>query len=165
MSRRHRHDSGFSLLEVLVATTLVGLTATAAALAFSGARDPLHLEAERLAARLRHAELEALSTGYPVGFSAGETGYVFTRYEADRWERMESHPTLGARTLEDGMLVRSDRVRLSWNPRAGAQVLPEVTFDPAGINPPFRVTLMQGERSLAVERDEQGVLRIAAVEG
>ncbi|WP_417469095.1 type II secretion system minor pseudopilin GspH [Maricaulis sp.] len=164
MTRPGLKEAGFSLLEVLVAVSILGLMATAVALGAGPERDPLRLEAERLVVRLHQAEQEAVMSGQPVGLALTADGYAFSNLVDGQWQPLRNHPTLQPRGFESDMHLRSDRIAVAWRPE-GVIAYPAVFFDPAGLNEPFRIVLEEDGRSYAILLDDAGRLRAEAIAG
>jgi general secretion pathway protein H len=82
-----RRPRGFSLIEILVVTVILAVTATAVTLAVSGAGGERQLarDAERLRALLGHACEQAEISGRGIGVSLSRGGYRFSRYDRDTW--------------------------------------------------------------------------------
>src|SRR5687767_11696413 len=73
--------SGFTLVEMLVVILIMGmLLGLVSAIARPSEREPLRLEAERLAQLLTLATAEARLTGKPVGWTSDGAGYRFARW-------------------------------------------------------------------------------------
>ena len=65
----HRHQHGFSLLELLIVVTILGIAAAVAIPDFSAATpNKVELAAEEYAQAIRFARSEAMRTGQPHGF-------------------------------------------------------------------------------------------------
>jgi general secretion pathway protein H len=143
MPARLPSDAGLSLLEVLVAITILAMVSTAVVFAVQPADDPLDSEADRLTLRLNYASQDAIATGQPVGLVIEDfgAGYAFYRYVDGLWRPMNNNPGLQPHTMEaDIRLTVTDAVLLE----AEGSAVPVFWFEPAGLNDPFRLVL-QGE--------------------
>lgn len=88
-----RGDSGVTLVEVLVALSIVAVMASASVLALRGGpADTVEAEARKLAARLAFAVDETLAGGRPLRFYHAPNGYRFARRVAGEWRNVESAP-------------------------------------------------------------------------
>lgn len=113
-------DAGFTLLELMVVITLIGLASTAALLAMPDPRGRLIDEAERFAARTRAARDQAIIGAAPVSVWVTGGGYGFDARAAGAWVPVSEKP-LRVERWRDGT-----RVGL---PPAGRE---RVTFDSTG---------------------------------
>lgn len=88
--------AGFSLIELLVVLVLLGLASTAVVLNLP-APDPLREPAQRLAARLQHAQSLAVIGNRQLRLQLDQQGYVFQQREQGQWLALEQ-PALAAQT-------------------------------------------------------------------
>jgi general secretion pathway protein H len=79
--------SGFSLIEILVVTVILAITAVAVTLAVSGAGGERQLarDAERLQALIGYACEQAELSGRQIGLSLDHDGYRFSRSDHADW--------------------------------------------------------------------------------
>ena len=83
MAARH---AGFTLLELLLVMTIIGILAGTVTLAMSdmGQRQRVQTEAERVALAIELARTEALTRNEIWGLAVSPTGYAFQTYDPDR---------------------------------------------------------------------------------
>jgi len=85
--RDSRSPAGFSLIEILVVTVILAVTAVAVTLAVGGAGGERQLarDAERLRALIGYACEQAELSGRQIGLSIDHDGYRFSRGERADW--------------------------------------------------------------------------------
>ena len=102
--------SGFTLLELLLVMTIIGILAATVTLAVSdtGQRQRLQFEAERVALAIELARTEALTRNEIWGLSVAPTTYAFQVYDlnAGAWREVEEQP-FQRRTAEAGVVFRA----------------------------------------------------------
>jgi type II secretion system protein H len=98
---------GYTLVELLVVAAIVGIVASAAALAWRS--DPAHSlesEARRLAGLLELAQARARIAGSRLAFSAAPQGYAFwLRDDAGVWRAIENDDPLQVRTVDERLSI------------------------------------------------------------
>lgn len=156
-------DAGLSLVEILVAISILALMAATVTLSMAPGSDPLRDEADRLALSFRHASQEAMVTGQPVGFALDGDGggYQFTSYVDGRWWAINDHPTLGRHDLADRVEARLEG---GWPVAQDADdvlLLPDVWFDPAAMTDPFSLRLVHEGDAVTLDWTLTGRVRIA----
>lgn len=144
-----RRETGFTLVEVMVVVTLIGLVAGLAMLSVPDPRPSVTLEAERFGARLQRAQEEAILTNRAVEVALTPSGYAFRVRDAGGWRPLTDAP-FGEVVWEPDTAVRREQ-------RAGA-----VAFDPAGGSSAGAFSLSRDGRSVRVEVDPAGNVRIDA---
>ena len=156
MSSPSHNEAGVSLIETLVAVSIIGIVATAVVLSIQPGSDPLDDEADRLLARLIFAEQDAISTGQPVGVVLEDfgAGYSFHRYVDQRWWPVRDNPALAVHRLESGFRLIADEALLADLSAADGDdpaIIPAFWFDPAGMTEPFRLRLEDSQTVLELE--------------
>ena len=138
--------NGFTLVELMVVLTIVGLVSAVAMLAIPDPRGGLADEAERFAARARAAQERAIMDNRPVAVRVTPQGYGFEWAVRGEWRALDRKPFT---TVE-------------W--KAGTEPAPDavrLVFDPTGYAEPLRLDLVrQGER-VAVEIGEGGGIHVS----
>jgi len=169
MPARLPRDAGFSLVEILVAVSIIGVLSAAIVLALQPGQDPVEDEAQRLTARLVYASQEAIASGQPVGLQVenfGE-GYSFQRYVDGRWRPLRDNPALSRHALEGS--VRLEIVEAMFRPDpdsdASAPQIPAFWFDPAGLTDPFTLRLEDAGQILELTWDDREPGRWVEVAG
>ena len=112
--------AGFTLLEVLVVVTIIGILISMAVVSINvlGGDHEMDQEAGRLVAVLGEARDDAMLHGRDLGLRVDARGYDWLKYDSrtDRWVRIDDDIVLRARSLPDGvqlaLLVESRSVTL-----------------------------------------------------
>ncbi len=141
--------SGFTLLELLLVMTIIGILAATVTLAVSdtGQRQRLQSEAERVALAIELARTEALTRNEIWGLSVAPTTYAFQVYDlnAGAWREVEEQP-FQRRTAEDGVVFRA-QTNFARLAQAGNRVDEESTLAERLLQEQF------GRRSTADDSD------------
>jgi general secretion pathway protein H len=136
--------AGFTLVELMVTITVIGLAAGAVVLSMPDPRPAVGLEAEHFAARLARAREEAILINQPVAVEADAGGYRFSSFDGADWT-----PLTG---------VFAPR---SWGEGVSAPAAPtRIVFDPTGIADPARVRLSRDSQSRTISIDGAGEVSI-----
>ena len=154
--------AGFTLLELLLVMTIIGILAGTVTLAMSdgGARQRVQTEAERVALAIELARMQALTRNEIWGLSVSPTEYAFQTYDPDdgTW-RVLDEPPFVPRRAEDGLLFA---VRAELGQRADADgdddgaapsarkdddaaEFPSIAILPGGEITPFEVVVSSGD--------------------
>lgn len=112
---------GFTLVELMVVVTIIGLASAVALLAMPDPRGRVLDEGLRFAARVRAARDVAIVEGRPVSIWVTSGGYGFDRRIAGTWRPVADKPLRVERWAE-GTRARTD------DPAGRARA----TFDPTG---------------------------------
>ena len=134
-------ERGFTLVELLIVLTIVGLLSAAVVLAAPPAGTSLREEAERLAARARAAQEHAILAGRTVALQPSETGYAFSVRRGGQW-RPAAAPASGR-----------------WEPGTRAEG-ERLLFDSAGLSEPGRLLLTRGNDRIMLEFTAKGEVRV-----
>lgn len=171
-------QQGFTLLELLVVITLIGIMAGAAMLSVGGqqARE-LKNEAQRLLLLLNQARDESELTQRTLGVTIGEQHYQFLEWQIAqrRWTLLETHPyqrhqlpsttkLLAQASSPLNSHIFSDGSEVSRNPdhsRDDARELkPQIIFSASGYHSPFLVSLSSEEQRYQLSSDGYAATRI-----
>lgn len=160
--RRLPSDAGVSLIEILVAISILAVVSAAVVLTMTPGSDPLREEADRLALSFRHASQEAIVRGQPVGFSIGEDGetYLYSTYADGRWWPIRNHPTLTQHHLSDAVTLGLPEAGEIAEPRTETVLLPDLWFDPAAMTEPFAVRLLYRADAVEIAWTAAGDVRV-----
>jgi len=141
-------DRGFTLVELMVVVTVIGLAAGVAVLAMPDPRGRVADEAARFAVRVRAAHDLAIVEATPVSLWVTGGGYGFDRRVAGRWTPMADKPLRVERWAE-GTAARLPAPQL------------RVTFDPTGLaDRPAEVRLERGGQAAGVAIGGDGSVRV-----
>jgi len=107
--QRRSAQQGFSLIELLVVITIVGLLSSVVVLTMADPRGRLTDDADRFAGRVRAARDAAIVTGRPMALWVAQTGYGFERREQGEWQAVTEGP-LAARDWSTATTARFEGV-------------------------------------------------------
>lgn len=170
--------SGFTLLELLLVLTIVGIVAGSVVIGFAGIGEGrrVQAEAERLALAVELARGEALRRNEMWGLAVSENGYEFKRYDHDGggWEALARRPfapwtaaditfAVKAKPGEDeaGRQFRPVLDENERRPVDEAEGWPSVAIHPGGEVTPFDILVSAGDAPVWVAHSD-GIARIRA---
>lgn len=143
-SLRRSAENGFTLLELLVALTILGLMSAVVVLAVPDPRGRLLDEAERFAARTVAARDEAIVSARSTRLMVDAGGYRFAQRHRGEWQDLAERPLANAR----------------WTSGTSASAA-EVEFDPAGLaEPETRIMLQRGDERIVVAIGADGTVHV-----
>ncbi|WP_406851519.1 GspH/FimT family pseudopilin [Brevundimonas sp. BH3] len=143
-SRSKPLRQGFTLVELLVVITVIGVAATAVVVSAPDPRPTIAVEGERLAARLIMARDEAILGNRSVAAMIDARGYSFHSFDGVEW-----HPVTGS--LKAAL----------WPEGVSAFQASRVVFDPTGASEPAEIILIKDNRSVTLKVDGAGEVSFA----
>ena len=143
-----RERNGFTLVELLIVLTIIGLMSAAVVLAFPDQGGSLRDEAERFAARAQAAQERAVMDARPIAIRMTSAGYGFDARQRNGWQALDQKP------FRDQPWHKGTSAGLG----EGAQ---RIVFDTTGMSEqPIQVRLMRGEQQVLVEIGVEGRIRV-----
>ena len=147
-----RRASGFTLVEILIVMTIIGITLGMVSLnAIPSPRQDLEDEAKRLTLLLQLARDEAIVRNRQVAFEASPERYLFLVRTDTGWVPLTRDDLLRERPF------RNAPVRLMLDPPPpGFNESLRVVFGREPVDKPFVLTLASGNYSVAIRADGVG---------
>ena len=147
--RAEARESGFTLVELLIVLTIVGLMSAAVVIAMPDQRGSLVSEAERFAARANAAQERAVMDARPMAVRVTDAGYGFDRRERGEWQALNAKP------FADYSWSEGTRAAV------GQQGIARIVFDTTGTAEPLRLLLVREEEQVLVEIGHDGRIDVA----
>lgn len=144
ISATGKAEAGFTLVELLIVLTLIGLLSASVMLAIP-TRDNLRSEAERFAALAEAARDKAVLDARPVSLRVGTDGYAFEERRRGEWVKLGRKP-FDARKWDEGTSLAGEQDRL--------------LFDPTGLAEPATFVLTRKDERLRVTVAADGGIAI-----
>ena len=146
----HTGESGFSLVELMVALVIIGLLASAVVLTMPDPRGRLVDEGEAFAARAKAAQEAAIVESRDMAMWISPEGYGFERYGDGIWAPVAASP-FQDRDWPEGVTASF---------AATADERTRVIFDATGLNDPLDLTLQRDAEQIRVAIGADGTIRV-----
>ena len=140
-----RAEAGFTLVELLIVLTIMGLLAASVVLALPDGRASLRAEAEGFAALAKAAKDKAVIDGRPLSLRVTPEGYAFAERRRGEWRPLSREP-FGDRSWSEGTALAGEAQRL--------------VFDPTGLVEPASLILVREEDQVRVTVSADGTIGI-----
>ena len=161
---------GFSLIEIMVVITIIGLITAVVMIKFVGNnRDTgLDQEAERLSALFDYVREQAELQTRDFGFRANDSGYSFVVFDviANQWRPVEEDDALRDRELPGGLephvVVEGRSIVLEREKKNLKDFQPQILIFANGDLSSFEISLQRegAEQSARLYTDEQSDIRL-----
>lgn len=148
-------QAGFSLVELMVVVFIIAVMSAVVVLNMPGGDRGPGAQAQALAARLRMAAQESITTGRIFGARLTDLSYDFQVLKAGEWEKVTGNRTLPTDYWQEGTMVD-----VAAGGREKMDAAPTIVFDPIGMVTPFTITLIRDGRTVRLQGDGKGGVRI-----
>ena len=143
-------DRGFTLVELLIVLTILGLMSAAVVIAMPDPRGSLVAEAERFAARAKAAQDRAVIDSRAMAVRVTSAGYGFDQRRRREWEALNAKPFVDYQWGEGVSAV------------VGGSGAARIVFDSTGMAEPSIVTLVRDGEQAIVTIAQDGSIDVAA---
>jgi general secretion pathway protein H len=156
---RSRHESGFSLIEMLVVIAIVAIATASVGLSFHNRDDePLAHDAQRLSLLFAQAQTEARTGGRAITWRTDAYGYRFSRKPV--WNPDDAPATGRTEKPQSDDFSKDESLRPRHWEATNVQVRIEPAqanvFMPEWIVPAMRIELSDDFQHIAIVRDGAG---------
>ena len=141
---------GFTLVELLIVLTIIGLMSAAVVIAMPDPRGSLTAEAERFAARAKAAQDRAVIDSRAMAVRVTGAGYGFDRRTRREWEALDAKPFTDYRWAEGVQAA------------VGGSGATRIVFDSTGMAEPATVTLQREGEQVAVTIAQDGKIDVVS---
>lgn len=114
-AERRGREAGFTLVELMIVITIIGLASAVAVLAMPDPRGRLIDEGARFATRVRAAHDAAVINGRPVSVWVTATGYGFDERRGGTWHAIAEKPLRVSQWGEGTQALLGERVRVTFD--------------------------------------------------
>lgn len=165
---RHKtgKDAGFTLVELLVVITVIGLMASVAVLSLPNRRPDTQEDVERLAARLQLAADMAVLSGRPTGVEFSRDKYRILVRRQGRWFIDEDSPEGGfplPRDAQTSLVLEGEKMPFANSFSSTLNRGPTLLFLASGEVGLFTILVRAPDGERTIQSDPSGTIRFENV--